>query len=148
MLTNLLLAAAMVTVTVLTHFAGLLSLLHVLGLRGQGFNAKESKVGQGALVVAVMLGLFMIHAIEIVEYALLYLAIGALDSLESALYFSTSTFSSVGYGDLVLAPQWRLLSAIEGLNGLILIGWSTAFLMSLMTRLRSLEHDWLERGPY
>jgi hypothetical protein len=148
MLTNLLLAAGMVTITVLTHFVGLLGLLHLLGLRGQGFNARESKTGQGALIVTVVLGLFAIHAMEIVAYALLYLAIGALDTMESALYFSTTCFSSLGFGDLVLAPEWRLLSAIEGLNGLILIGWSTAFLMSLMTRLRSLEHDWLERGPH
>lgn len=147
MLTNLLLAAVMVIITVLTHFIGLLRLLHLLGLRGHGFNPRESTAGQGALLVAVMLGVFVIHAIEIVEYAVVYLFIGALDTLESALYFSTTSFSSIGYGDVVLAPKWRLLSAIEGLNGLILIGWSTAFLMSLMTRLRSLEHDWLERGP-
>jgi hypothetical protein len=107
----------------------------------------ENIAGQGALIVAVMLGLFLIHAIEILEYAALYLIIDALHDLESALYFSTTSFSSIGYGDVVLAPKWRLLGAIEGLNGLILIGWSTAFLLALMTRLRSLEHDWLEKGP-
>ena len=144
MLLNLLLAMAMVTATVVTHFAGLLVLIRLLGLRGHGFNPQGSKAGQGALIVAVMLGLFLIHGLEILEYALVYLGIGALTSFEAALYFSTTTFSSIGYGDLVLDSRWRLLSAVEGLNGLILIGWSTAFLISLMTRLRSLEHDWLE----
>jgi hypothetical protein len=51
----------------------------------------------------------------------------------------------VGYGDLTLSSAWRLLGAIEAANGLILIAWSTAFLMGVTARLRLLEHDWLER---
>jgi len=144
MIANLALATVLVTSTVIIHFAGLLGLLRILGSRGPGFHANESVMGQGALIVVVVLGLFAIHAVEILLYALAFLVIGAETALEAALYFSTSSFATVGYGDIVLDSEWRLLSAIEGLNGLILIGWSTAFLLSLMTRLRSLEHDWLE----
>lgn len=147
MIASLLLATAMVTATVIIHFAGLLALLRMLGSRGHGFRAQESTLGQGALIVSVVLGLFAIHTVEIWLYAVVYVAIGAVVGFESALYFSTTSFASIGYGDIVLDHEWRLVSAIEGVNGLILIGWSTAFLLSLMTRLRSLEHDWLERGP-
>ena len=80
-----------------------------------------------------------------------YLGLGALPSLEPALYFSTVTFVAVGYGDVVLPRAWRMLSAIEAANGVILIAWSTAFLFSVTARLRLLEHNWLEpkkgRGP-
>ena len=145
MILNLLLSTFMVMATVIIHFAGLLALLRLLGSRGERFRARESTLGQGALIVAVVLGLFAIHTIEIWLYAVLYIAIGAVEDFETALYFSTTSFSSIGYGDIVLEHEWRLVSAIEGVNGLILIGWSTAFLLSLMTRLRSLEHDWLER---
>ena len=49
---------------------------------------------------------------------------------------------------MVLDKGWRLLAAIEGANGLLLFGWSTAFLISIVNRMRALEHDWLERpGP-
>ena len=65
---------------------------------------------------------------------------------KSALYFSTTSFTTIGYGDVVLDRQWRLLGAIEGANGLLLFGWSTAFLFSVTGRLRALEHDWLERS--
>lgn len=147
MIASLLLATAMVTATVVIHFTGLLALLRMLGYRGHGFRAHESTLGQGALIVSVVLGLFVIHTVEIWLYAVVYVAIGAVAGFETALYFSTTSFASIGYGDIVLDTQWRLVSAIEGVNGLILIGWSTAFLLSLMTRLRSLEHDWLERGP-
>ena len=69
---------------------------------------------------------------------------GALPALEPALYFSTVTFVALGYGDIVLGPQWRMISAIEAANGVILIAWSTAFLFSVTARLRALEHTWLE----
>jgi hypothetical protein len=144
MLANLSLATFAVTVTVVIHFVGLLILLRLLRYRGHGFRAQHSILGQGLLIIVVVLGIFAIHTAEIWFYALLFLAIGAIGDFEAALYFSTVTFSSLGYGDIVLTPQWRTFGAIEAANGLILIAWSTAFLLSLMSRLRALEHDWLE----
>lgn len=68
-------------------------------------------------------------------------AVSALPDFESALYFSATSFTTLGYGDVVLDPKWRLFGAIERANGLLLFGWSTAF------RMRALEHDWLEPQP-
>lgn len=144
MIANLALSTAMVAFTVTVHFFGLLALLRILRARGDRFRAHESVVGQGALIVFVVLGLFVIHAVEIWAYAFVYLAIGALSDLETALYFSTVTFASLGYGDVVLDPKWRVFGAIEAANGLILFAWSTAFLLSVMARLKALEHDWLD----
>jgi hypothetical protein len=86
----------------------------------------------------------VVHTVEIWLYAIVFLGIGAIGNFETALYFSTVTFASLGYGDIVLSPDWRLFGAIEAANGLILLAWSTAFLLSLMSRLHALEHDWLE----
>lgn len=144
MIANLVLAAFMVGLTVVVHFAGLLLLMWLLRARGHRFRAHESAVGQGAAIVFVVLGLVGIHTVEIWLYALLYFIQGALPDFESALYFSTTSFTTIGYGDLVLDKQWRLVSAIEGANGLLLFGWSTAFLFSVTARMRTLEHDWLE----
>ncbi len=142
---NLAAASAMVALTVTVHFFGLLALTHFLRRRGNRFRAHESTLGSGALVLFLVFGIFAIHTVEIWLYAAFYYAIGALSDFEAALYFSTVAFASLGFGDVVLTREWRLVSAIEGMNGLILVGWSTAFLLSLMARLRSLEHDWLER---
>jgi len=144
MIENLALSVVMVTVTVTVHFFGLLVLIYLLRRHGRGIRVQHSVARQGFVIVVVMLGIFVIHTVEIWLYALVFLALGALPDFEKALYFSTSTFSSVGYGDLVLPPNWRVFGAIEAPNGLILIAWSTAFLISLMNRLRALEHDWLE----
>jgi hypothetical protein len=145
MIENLALAAAMVCATVTVHFGGLLILLRTLRYRGSRFHAHESILGQVALILTVVLGIFLIHTLEIWFYAVVYHLIGAVQDFEAALYFSTVTFVSLGYGDIVLTKDWRLFGAIEAANGVILFAWSTAFLLSVTSRLRALEHDWLER---
>ena len=144
MIANFALATFMVAVTVTVHFIGLLGLMWVLRRSGHLFHAHESWTGQGAAILAVVLGLVGIHTIEIWSYGVVYLVIGALPDFEAALYFSTTSFTTLGYGDLVLDHRWRLFGAIEGANGLLLFGWSTAFLFSVTSRMRMLEHDWLE----
>jgi hypothetical protein len=145
MIANFVLASFMVGLTVMIHFGGLLVLMWMLRARGHRFRAHEGPARVAALIVFVVLGLVAIHTVEIWLYALAYLAVGALPSFEEALYFSTTSFTTIGYGDIVLDRRWRLFGAIEGANGLLLFGWSTAFMLSIIQRLRTLEHDWLER---
>ncbi|MNL80149.1 Ion channel [compost metagenome] len=60
-----------------------------------------------------------------------------------ALYFSTTTFATVGFGDITADPAWRMLSALQGVNGFLVIGWSTAYLVAAGIRVgpfRSGEH--------
>jgi hypothetical protein len=142
---NFALASCMVGLTVTIHFGGLLVLMWVLRTRGHRFRAHEGAARVAGLIVFVVLGLVAIHTAEIWLYALAYLVVGALPNFEEALYFSTTSFTTIGYGDIVLDRRWRLFGAIEGANGLLLFGWSTAFMLSIIQRLRTLEHDWLER---
>ena len=139
------LATFMVGLTVTIHFGGLLGLLWLLRGSGHRFRPHESAAGQGAVILFVVLGLVGIHTVEVWLYALAYIGVGAMKDFEAALYFSTTSFTTIGYGDVVLDHKWRLVGAIEGANGLLLFGWSTAFLISVTGRMRVLEHDWLEK---
>jgi len=147
MLSNLAMACLMVALTVTLHFVGLIGLMRLLRWRGGRLGAHRSIFGQGALILFVVFGLFAIHTAEVWAYAFAFWLLGAVQGFESALYFSTVNFASLGYGDIVLGPRWRLFGAIEAANGVILFAWSTAFLLSVTARLRMLEHDWLEEGP-
>ena len=89
-----------------------------------------------SVTLLTILGLFALHGAEIWLYAFLYLALGAIDGLRDAIYFSTITYGAIGYSDAVMAERWRLVSAIEGINGIILLGWSTAFFITVVARLR------------
>jgi len=84
---------------------------------------------------ALVMGLFAIHGVEIWLYALLYWLTGALPDLHISVYFSTITYATIGYDDEGLERAWQLVAAIEGINGILLLGWSTAFFVSLMARM-------------
>lgn len=141
---NLALATVMVALTVLVHFWGLLLLTRVVSSGGEHIRAHQSHARAALIILISVFGIFGLHTAEIWLYATLYSALGEARTFEEALYFSTTTFSSLGLGDVVLSPRWRMLSAIESANGVILFAWSTTFLMTLTRRLRFLEHDWFE----
>jgi hypothetical protein len=136
---ELALSTLMVLLTVAIHAAGIFTLSRVLRLE-ELEEAKEhirplSLRGISGTII-VILGLFVLHGIEIWLYAFLYLGIGSISGLREAVYFSTITYGAIGYSDAAMAERWRLVSAIEGINGIILIGWSTAFFVTLIARMR------------
>jgi hypothetical protein len=145
MIERLALASVMVGITVTIHFFGLMALLWGLRQRAHHLHERQDWIGQGGAILFVVMGLVLIHTIEVWLYAGLYFALGAFQDFETAVYFSTTSFTTTGYGDVVLSEKWRLVGSIEGANGLLLFGWSTAFLFSVISRMRALEHDWLER---
>jgi Ion channel len=127
----------------LVHLIGLAVLTRLL--RSHSEVMREVRLLPLTLLLLAGVGIIAIHTIEIWIYAGIYLALGAFGSFEEALYFSTSTYSSIGYGDVLLPHDWRIFGAIEGPVGIIMLGWSTAFLVSLLARLKLLRHDWLRR---
>lgn len=143
MLVSLLIATGMVALTVTVHFLGLILLLKLLRERPRRTRA-SALFSQAGAILFVVLSLMLLHTAQIWLYAGLYVVAGALPDLESALYFSTVSFTTVGYGDIVLAPDWRLVGAIESANGLLLFGWSTAFLAAITTQLSTLDQNWLQ----
>lgn len=144
---NLAVASVMVTLTVLVSFWGFLGLTWAMQRSQRRLQPHAGKGRAALLVLFVVFGIFVLHTVQIWLYALLYLGLGELRTFEEALYFSTTTFASLGFGDIVLSPRWRMLSAIEAANGLILFAWSTAFLLTVTSRLRLVEHEWLEPKP-
>jgi len=131
---NLGLGSVVIGLTVLIHTVGLM-LLSFLMLRLIVWSRlHRHSFGRTLALIASVLGLFFLHTIEVWTWAAVYLELGILPSFEEALYFSTVTFSTVGYGDIVPPPGWRLLCALEGINGFLLIGWSTAYLVGASTR--------------
>lgn len=88
-----------------------------------------------AFTLFIVLALIALHGAEIWAFALLYLGVGAIPSLEDALYFSTISYSTVGYNDTHILPEWRLLGAFESILGMILLGWSTAFFFRMLGRI-------------
>ena len=71
---------------------------------------------------------------------LVFVSIDAVPSLEEALYLSTTSFTTIGYGDVVLGHEWRLLASFEGANGMIIFGWTTALVIAVIQRFYTWHH--------
>jgi voltage-gated potassium channel Kch len=137
MLKYALIGIALVVVTVIIHGVGTTSWLRVL--RGR-YADSDGNIRAGKtmeVLVATVLALLLLHTLEIVVWAYAYLALlpsGELASFEESVYFSFVTFTTLGYGDITLTENLRLLSGIEALNGIMLVGWTTAMLFAVVQR--------------
>ena len=89
--------------------------------------------------VVVMMTITFITAVAhlalIALWALALLLCGSLATFEDAFYFSAENYTSLGYGDIILSGQWRLLGPLEAINGLLLFGLSTALMFAVMQHL-------------
>lgn len=72
-------------------------------------------------------------------WAGVFLLNGVFEQLEAALYFSIVTFTTLGYGDLVVGTDWRLLAGLTAVNGLIIVGLNTAFLVEALSRIHKAQ---------
>ncbi|MGN6287869.1 MAG: ion channel [Sphingopyxis terrae] len=136
---QLMLATLVVGTTVIVHLVGLAVLLAVLRRYRRAERRVLIVLLNGAAILVAAFGLFALHSVEIWIWAGVFQWLGAFADFEHALYFSTSTYVTIGYGDIVLPPGFRILGAIEGASGIILIGWSTAFFFSIVDRMKLLE---------
>ena len=93
------------------------------------------------MLALFVLWLFLATLLEVWAWALLYLAVNTIGSLEEATYFSMETFSTLGFGDITLEKQWRLLSSFEAANGLLMFGWSTALVFAAVQWIYRMRTD-------
>jgi hypothetical protein len=129
MLAQIILGAGMIVITTLIH--GLFTVFGIERLRDHVERHHTTSLVRSTLTLSVfVLWLFLAMILEVWIWAHLYLALGALGSLEEAVYFSTVTFTTLGFGDITLDKTWRLFSSFEAANGLLMFGWSTALVFA------------------
>ncbi|MEA3153509.1 MAG: hypothetical protein QOK44_1098 [Betaproteobacteria bacterium] len=82
------------------------------------------------IITLFVLYMFLAMIVQVWVWAAVYVWIGAIGAFNDALYISTATFTTVGFGDVAVAPEWRLLLGFEGANGMIIFGWATALIIA------------------
>jgi voltage-gated potassium channel len=141
-------AAAMVLIplTLFTQSAGMAGLI----LWSRAYFARNTgRLGLrhcAEIVVRVTSAMIVLHLIEILLWTGFY-RWKCLPALEPAFYFSATSFSTVGYGDVVLPPFWRFLGPVESVTGVLMCGLSASLLFALVTRLVGHEDRFLLPSP-
>lgn len=144
MLIVILAGLATVSVTVLIHAAGTTWWIQKLRRHNKGTRHGSPHFSGFSVLLKTALVLIVLHVSEVMVWASSFRIVGVdgLDSFEDAVYFSFTTFTTLGYGDIVIGPPWRLLTGIESLNGVLLLGWSTALSFAVIERVwKALDTD-------
>lgn len=97
--------------------------------RDLGFSMSVAVMMMVTILTAVM------HLIEIALWAVVLMMCAEMATFETAFHFSAENYTALGYGDLVLPGRWRILGPLEAINGLLLIGLSTAGMFAVLNRL-------------
>ena len=101
-------------------------------------NAINSRVHPSWLLIGVMVpiisALMVIHVLEVSVWALAYLLLNATPAGHDVLYFAFVNYTTLGYGDITPAEGWKLLGPLTAMNGVLLFGWSTAFIYAVLRR--------------
>jgi voltage-gated potassium channel Kch len=131
MLAKLLIALSLMAVCVAIHAGGLTAALRRLRL----VAATHRFWADTWLFVLVAAWMILLHLVEVSVWGVFYLWRGAIADLASALYFSAVTYTTTGYGDVVLPENWRIVGGVEALTGILMCGWSTGFFFAIVNRL-------------
>jgi hypothetical protein len=129
MLLNIVLAAFLLMLTCGIHLLGMTFVMYLLRSEG-GLLRKWLRRVRAYVIVEIVLVMFNVSILEVLLWAAAYMALGEIESLEPAFYFSMVTFTTLGYGDIVLDERWRLLASFEAATGIIMFGWTTALVLA------------------
>jgi ion channel len=140
MLITILFAFCLVALTVTIHALGLTALLRAIvrsnALARSGFRLVAR------MVIGLTCWLLLVHLLEIAVWALFYFWQGCLPDAGSAFYFSGVTYTTTGYGDLVLPKSWWMLAPLEALTGILMCGLSTGLFFAVVSQW---FRNWMQR---
>ena len=131
MLKLLLVLFVLISACVVIHGVGMIVGLRWLGRSGPEQDAKFSLARTFWLLVRVVYGLLVLHVLQILLWAAFYHFGGCFPDFETSFYYSATSYSTVGYGDVIPDLEWRILGSMEAVTGVLMFGWSTGVLFAV-----------------
>jgi len=140
MLRELAIAFGIMSVCVVLHVLGIVALTEWL-LKKTAVKERITVMHTAVMLITTYSLILLLHAVDAVLWAVFYYIRELFPSFETSLYFSLTSYTTIGYGDVVLPERWRLLGAVEGISGVLLSGLSTALLFLILQYLLRLRKE-------
>ena len=132
MIWELCVAFSIVAVCLVLHVASIVFIADWMLDQRDKRRDRMGTVGYMVLLITAFSAIIVLHMIEIAIWAAFYFGNSLFSDFETALYFSTTSYTTIGFGDVVLPRAWRMLGGIEGVTGVLLCGLSTAFVFAIV----------------
>jgi hypothetical protein len=132
MFRQLLVGGAVSLVNIAVHSVAMACVVFVFKRRQAVQDSLRFQVHLVLLMIAVVLVLNMAHVVEVAIWALLYSLLGVAPSHVSPFYFALVNFTTLGYGDVLPVAPWEMLGPLTAMNGILLLGWSTAAIFAVL----------------
>ena len=131
-----LIALALTSLTVLTHYAGMNWVRFYFRRNWLREGRQGTRQGVMVGIVAIMMAT---HCAEVFIWAVLYFLRDMVPGWRAAVYFSIASYSTIGSNDITLSQHWRGLGGFEAISAMLMFGWSTALLAAVIMKLHSLD---------
>jgi hypothetical protein len=139
MLKQLILSSMIMVLTIAVQASFISMAMVALKRMAPWFNKRPHLPRTIIALSGVALWLMAAHSINVWLWAGTFFRNDVFSTLEEALYFSVVSFTTLGFGDVLLPQEWRLLAGLCAANGLLIFGLSTAFLVEFYSRLMRLQ---------
>ena len=148
MLIQILVGLAVIVATAFIH-AGVLSITLKRNKKLTDWAQENPHFWSTTTALAVsVIWVMAAHLIEVILWSVVYIGLDIFDTFETAVYFALVAYTTLGFGDIILPENWRLLSGLTAANGFLVFGWSTAFQVEFLTALRTKSvHEMSFSGP-
>jgi len=138
MLLNIILGLVVIGLTVIIQAYGTILWVSKYDNQRNRLDSSNFKTHGTRLLISTAIFLIFIHLVQAAIWALLFMFLPDViefENFEKSMYFSLVTFTTLGYGEITISSTSRILAGLEAINGITLIGWSTAFMFAIFQEL-------------
>jgi hypothetical protein len=144
-LLEILLGLALVIGTLSLHSVGMYVVMHRFEVHWPRYFRARSEIRRQLYFGHLVLIMVLTHLLEVLAIAVVLYAIHAQNDLRTAFYFTGETYTTVGFGDVLLPPTWRQLALFMAMSGLFSFGWSTGVLVHIVGKTYDAQFSHLRR---
>jgi hypothetical protein len=131
---EVLLGSALLIGSMMIHGVGMYKVMHRFEMNWAVFASERNEIKRQLFIGWLITLMLLTHLAEITSWAAILNALNAVPDFRTAFYFSGETYTTVGFGDVVLPPQWRQLALFIAISGLFSFGWTTGVLVGMMNK--------------
>ncbi|MDE2624828.1 MAG: two pore domain potassium channel family protein [Betaproteobacteria bacterium] len=146
-LEEVLLGIALTLVSVLIHSIGMYLVMHRFELHWPRYLSERKEWRRQLYFLLLVIMILFTHLLEILTIASTMKAVHAIEDFRTAFYFAGETYTTLGYGDVLLPAGWRQLALFIAMSGLLSFGWTTGVLVSIVGKTYDAQFSHLRQQP-